>query len=103
MQDDRLVGARPRRPAHAAAAAPTPKARRVDVNAIQDPVVYGRVPNVAELGLRDFQLGQKASPLAVGLRDHSMRTPGQLQQNFPREVAFSEAAARAGSTRSSSG
>jgi CO/xanthine dehydrogenase Mo-binding subunit len=32
----------------------------------------------------------------VGLRDHSMRTPGQFQQNFPREVAISEAAALAG-------
>src|SRR5205814_2801222 len=32
----------------------------------------------------------------VGLRDHSMRTPGQLQQNFPRELALSEAAALAG-------
>ena len=43
-----------------------------------------------------FQLGQQASPLAIGLRDHSMRTPGQLQQNYPRELAFSEAAAAAG-------
>ena len=34
--------------------------------------------------------------LGIGLRDHSMRTPGQLQQNFPREVALSEAAAHAG-------
>ena len=33
---------------------------------------------------------------AIGLRDHSMRTPGQLQQNFPRELAISEAAALAG-------
>jgi len=29
-----------------------------------------------------YQVGQKNSPLAVGLRDHSMRTPGQFQQNF---------------------
>src|SRR5262249_38709484 len=36
------------------------------------------------------------SPLAVGLRDHSMRTPGQFQQNFPRELAVTEAAALAG-------
>jgi CO/xanthine dehydrogenase Mo-binding subunit len=41
-------------------------------------------------------VGQKASPLAVGLRDHSMRTPGQFQQNYPRELAMSEAAALAG-------
>jgi CO/xanthine dehydrogenase Mo-binding subunit len=30
------------------------------------------------------------------MRDHSMRTPGQFQQNFPRELAVSEAAALAG-------
>ena len=41
-------------------------------------------------------MGQKASPIAVGLRDHSMRTPGQFQQNYPRELAISEAAALAG-------
>ena len=49
-----------------------------------------------ERGHGTFQVGQKASPLAVGLRDHSMRTPGQFQQNFPRELAISEAAALAG-------
>ncbi len=32
----------------------------------------------------------------MGLRDHSMRTPGQFQQNFPRELAVTEAAALAG-------
>ena len=36
-----------------------------------------------------------ASPLHTGLRDHSMRTPIQFQQNFPREVAMTEAAALA--------
>ena len=51
---------------------------------------------MAESGYGTFQLGQKSSPLAIGLRDHSMRTPGQLQQNYPRELAFSEAAALAG-------
>ena len=30
------------------------------------------------------------------MRDHSLRTPGQFQQNFPRELAISEAAALAG-------
>jgi CO/xanthine dehydrogenase Mo-binding subunit len=49
-----------------------------------------------ERGHGTFQVGQKASPIAVGLRDHSMRTPGQFQQNFPRELAMSEAAALAG-------
>ena len=58
--------------------------------------MYDLVPNIGESGYGTFQLGQKTSPLAVGLRDHSMRTPGQLQQNFPRELAISEAAAQAG-------
>jgi CO/xanthine dehydrogenase Mo-binding subunit len=61
-----------------------------------DPWSYDLIPNVAEVGHGTFQVGQKASPLAVGLRDHSMRTPGQYQQNYPRELAFSEAAAFAG-------
>ena len=66
------------------------------MNTLSDPWVYGQVPNVVESGHGTFQLGQKASPLAIGLRDHSMRTPGQLQQNYPRELAFSEAAMLAG-------
>ena len=65
-------------------------------NFISDPWSYDLIPNVAELGHGTYQVGQKASPLAVGLRDHSMRTPGQYQQNYPRELAFSEAAAFAG-------
>ncbi|MEQ1870702.1 MAG: molybdopterin cofactor-binding domain-containing protein [Vicinamibacterales bacterium] len=98
MQDDRLVGA-------LIAGLPTPAAPDVKapagtigstVNTIMDPWVYDRVPNVAEAGHGTFQLGQKASPLVIGLRDHSMRTPGQLQQNYPRELAMSEAAAAAG-------
>jgi hypothetical protein len=36
------------------------------------------------------QIGQTSSPLNVGLRDHSMRTPGQYRQNFPRELAITE-------------
>jgi nicotinate dehydrogenase subunit B len=65
-------------------------------NFLSDPWFYDQVPNVAEFGHGTFQVGQKASPLAIGLRDHSMRTPGQYQQNYPRELAFSEAAALAG-------
>src|SRR5262249_26536964 len=65
-------------------------------NALLDPWVYGRVPNFAEFGHGTFQPGEKASPIAVGLRSHTMRTPGQLQQNFPRELAMSEAAALVG-------
>jgi len=96
MQDDRPIGALlaglPTMPA------PNPKGDFVSstVNSIQDPWVYAPVTNVLERGHGTFQVGQKASPLAVGLRDHSMRTPGQFQQNYPRELAISEAAALAG-------
>ncbi|HXY50033.1 MAG TPA: molybdopterin cofactor-binding domain-containing protein [Terriglobales bacterium] len=96
MQDDRPVGA-------IIAGLPTMPAPQVKsdsvtstVNGIEDPWVYAPVPNVAERGHGTFQVGQKASPLGVGIRDHSMRTPGQFQQNFPRELAISEAAALAG-------
>ena len=96
MQDDRPVGA-------IIAGLPTMPAPQVHadfvsstVNNISDPWIYAQVPNVVERGHGTFQVGQKASPLAVGLRDHSMRTPGQFQQNFPRELAMNEAAALAG-------
>ncbi len=96
MQDDRLVGA-------VLAGLPTMPAPEVHsdsvtsiVNNVSDPWIYARVPNVTERGHGTFQVGQKASPLAVGIRDHSMRTPVQFQQNYPREVAINEAAALAG-------
>src|SRR4029077_10222961 len=96
MQDDRPIGA-------VLAGLPTMPAPDVHsdfinatTNSIADPWVYAPVPNVLELGHGTFQVGQKASPIAVGLRDHSMRTPVQYQQNFPRELAISEAAALAG-------
>src|SRR5579864_247174 len=96
MQDDRPVGA-------VLAGLPTMSAPDVHsggvtstVNGLEDPWVYAPVPSVTERGHGTFQVGQKASPLAVGLRDHSMRTPGQFQQNYPRELAISEAAALAG-------
>jgi nicotinate dehydrogenase subunit B len=96
MQDDRPVGA-------IIAGLPTMPAPQVKsdsvtstVNGIEDPWIYAPVPNVIERGHGTFQIGQKGSPLAVGLRDHSMRTPGQFQQNYPRELAISEAAALAG-------
>jgi nicotinate dehydrogenase subunit B len=63
---------------------------------MQDPWVDDGVPILMERGHGTYQIGEKASPLAIGLRDHSMRTPGQYQQNFPRELAMSEAAALAG-------
>jgi CO/xanthine dehydrogenase Mo-binding subunit len=95
MQDDRPVGA-------VLAGLPTMPAPDVHgdfvtstVNSISDEWVYAQAANVIERGHGTFQVGQKASPLAVGLRDHSMRTPGQFQQNYPRELAISEAAALA--------
>jgi nicotinate dehydrogenase subunit B len=96
MQDDRPIGAvlagLPTMPA------PSPKGDFVSstVNGIEDPWIYAPVANVMERGHGTFQVGQKASPLAVGLRDHSMRTPGQFQQNYPRELAINEAAVLAG-------
>jgi len=96
MQDDRPIGA-------VLAGLPTMSAPDVHSggvtaigNGLEDPWVYAPVPNVIERGHGTFQVGQKASPIAVGLRDHSMRTPGQFQQNYPRELAISEAAALAG-------
>ena len=96
MQDDRPVGA-------VLAGLPTMSAPDVHsgdvtstVNGLEDPWVYAAIPNVTQRGHGTFQVGQKESPIAVGIRDHSMRTPGQYQQNFPRELAISEAAAMAG-------
>ena len=99
MQDDRPIGA-------ILAGLPTMTAPDVNVppgfpvnsinNRISDAWLYDGVPNLGEFAHGTYQLGQKASPLNVGIRNHSMRTPGQLQQNFPRELAMSEAAALAG-------
>ncbi len=96
MQDDRPVGAvlagLPTMPA------PSEKGVFIGstVNDISDPWIYDGVSVLMERGHGTYQVGQKESPLAIGLRDHSMRTPGQFQQNYPREVAISEAAALAG-------
>jgi nicotinate dehydrogenase subunit B len=96
MQDDRPIGA-------VLAGLPTMPAPdvhgdfiRSTTNNISDPWVYAPVANVMERAHGTFQVGQKASPIAVGLRNHSMRTPGQFQQNYPRELAMNEAAALAG-------
>ena len=96
MQDDRPIGAV--LAGLPTMAAPNEKAVFIGstVNDISDPWIYDGVVNLAERGHGTFQIGQKASPFATGLRDHSMRTPGQFQQNFPRELAISEAAALAG-------
>jgi len=95
MQDDRLVGA-------ILAGLPTIAAPNEVgslfgmANAMHDPWVYEAAPAVLERAYGGPQIGQSSSPLNIGLRDHSLRTPGQYQQNFPREVAITEAAVLAG-------
>jgi CO/xanthine dehydrogenase Mo-binding subunit len=93
-QDDRPIGA-------VLAGLPTMRApgdkdRPASGNTLYDEWVYDAILNSEERGHSTWQIGQLASPLAAGLRDHAMRTPGQYQQNFPRELALSEAAALAG-------
>jgi len=95
MQDDRLVGAilagLPTIPA------PNEKGAVMGVrNNVSDPWIYDGAPAVLERAHGTFQVGQSSSPINVGLRDHSMRTPVQYQQNFPRELAITEAAVLAG-------
>jgi len=95
MQDDRLVGALlaglPTIPA------PNEKGSIFGIaNGMNDPWVYDATPAVLERAYGTGQVGQTSSPINVGLRDHSMRTPGQYQQNFPRELAMTEAAVLGG-------
>ena len=95
MQDDRLVGA-------LLAGLPTiPAPNEIGslfgiANAMHDPWIYDAAPVVKERAYGTSQVGQASSPINVGLRDHSMRTPGQYQQNFPRELAITEAAVLGG-------
>ena len=96
FQDDRMIGA-------VIAGLPTmdaPSEKGRVLNSISngpsDQWLYDTVANLTERAHGTYQIGQKSSPMAIGLRDHSMRTPGQFQQNFPREMAMSEAAALAG-------
>jgi CO/xanthine dehydrogenase Mo-binding subunit len=95
-QDDRPVGAL--LAGLPTMAAPSEKGEfpTTTANDLSDPWIYDGVAVLKEQGHGTLQIGQKASPLAIGLRDHSMRTPGQFQQNYPRELAISEAAALAG-------
>jgi CO/xanthine dehydrogenase Mo-binding subunit len=95
MQDDRLVGAilagLPTIPA------PNEKESMFGLrNGISDPWIYDGVPAVLERGHGTAQVGQHSSAINVGLRDHSLRTPVQYQQNFPRELAITEVAVLAG-------
>jgi CO/xanthine dehydrogenase Mo-binding subunit len=57
---------------------------------------YDLVANRAEIGHGADNIGQAASPLEVGLRHRSMRSPMHLQQNFAVESMINEAAAAAG-------
>jgi CO/xanthine dehydrogenase Mo-binding subunit len=97
MQDDRLVGALlAGLPAIPAPGAPNPLGMQIGQLIVADRWIYETVAHVAETGHGTWQIGEHESPLHVGLRDHSMRTPIQFQQNFPREVAMTEAATLAG-------
>jgi len=101
MQDDRMVGGllagMPTIPAPNVT--PYPGTFGSTPNGISDPWVYDLVPNAQQKGLGTFQVG--TDPKApdfntqIGLRDHSMRTPAQRQQNFAQESMMSELAAAA--------
>jgi nicotinate dehydrogenase subunit B len=101
MQDDRMVGGllagMPTIPAPNVT--PYPGTFGSTPNGISDPWVYDLVPNAQQRGLGTFQVG--TDPKApdfntqIGLRDHSMRTPAQRQQNFAQESMMSELAAAA--------
>ncbi|WP_129777306.1 molybdopterin cofactor-binding domain-containing protein [Peristeroidobacter soli] len=97
MQDDRPIGALLAGLPTIEAPGPNNASRLHSTTMnVADRWVYTEVPNVAEAGHGTYQIGQRESAIGVGLRDHSMRTPIQFQQNFPREAAISEAAALAG-------
>lgn len=97
MQDDRLIGAKL---AAMPVIAPPGLANKDAVhraeNRVADAWLYSNVEVINEQGHATWQIGEKESPTGIGLRDHSMRTPVQYQQNFPREAAINEAAALAG-------
>lgn len=56
---------------------------------------YDRVPHHLELVYGAPASGQQKSPLHLGLRHRSMRSPGHLQQNFAVECLMTEAAVAA--------
>ena len=96
MQDDRPIGAvLAGLPTISAPFPENPMGLHSAELFIADTWLYGNTPNVKETGRGTYQIGQRESPIDIGLRDHSMRTPIQFQQNFPRESAINEAAALA--------
>jgi nicotinate dehydrogenase subunit B len=95
MQDDRPIGAL--LAGLPTMAAPNEKGSMFGMsNQPSDPWLYGPTPALLERAHGGPQVGQAASPINVGLRDHSLRTPVQYQQNYPRELAITEAAYLAG-------
>ncbi len=101
-QDDRPVGALlaglPAMPAPAIV--PPAGSFSGTSNGISDPWVYDQVPNVLQTGHGTFNIGggKPSDPnynQEIGLRGHSMRTPGQRQQNFAQESMINELAAAA--------
>ncbi len=98
MQDDRLIGALLAGLPTIDAPSPKPTPGQINSigNRVRDDWLYTKVANLEEHGHGTWQVGERESPLAVGLRNHSMRTPVQFQQNFPRELAITEAAALTG-------
>ena len=78
---------------------PAPGSIFSTANGISDPWMYDAVSNARQAGFGTTQIG--TDPTApdfntqIGLRDHSMRTPGQRQQNFAHESMMSELAAAA--------
>jgi CO/xanthine dehydrogenase Mo-binding subunit len=101
-QDDRPVGALLAGLPTMAAPAIVPPAGSFSgtSNGISDPWVYDQVANVLQTGHGTFNIGggKPSDPTynqEIGLRGHSMRTPGQRQQNFAQESMINELAAAA--------
>jgi len=101
MQDDRMVGAllAGLPTLTAPTVAPYPGTFGSTVNSISDPWVYDKVPNAQQRAFGTNQVGTDPSApdfnTQIGLRDHSMRTPAQRQQNFAQESMMNELAAAA--------
>jgi CO/xanthine dehydrogenase Mo-binding subunit len=101
MQDDRMLGAllAGLPTMTAPAVVPYPGTFGSTVNSISEPWLYDLAPNALQRALGTNQVG--TDPTApdfntqIGLRDHSMRTPAQRQQNFAQESMMSELAAAA--------
>jgi nicotinate dehydrogenase subunit B len=101
MQDDRMVGAllAGLPTLTAPTVAPYPGTFGSTVNSISDPWLYDKVPNAQQRAFGTNQVGTDPSApdfnTQIGLRDHSMRTPAQRQQNFAQESMINELAAAA--------